>query len=208
MSKCVRTESNSNTAEFRHCIVPNAVSQSLCARIARPKRLLLLSQASLTQVSLAVIRSIENATKCCRWPVRGLIAAFRGIPPFVPRLQAPPPPIGQPFVSNVAAYAVDVSWKPPVDYWHALAVTGYQVWCCSSVSPLRSGDKRIPGAAHVGSRTSFHHSRCPSCFLRPTSCPLPFPFVADLALRTPTSYRPCPPSRTSTRSRKDWMAIF
>lgn len=36
-------------------------------------------------------------------------------------------------MSNVAACAVDVSWEPPVDYWHALAVTGYQVWSCSSL---------------------------------------------------------------------------
>lgn len=61
-------------------------------------------------------------------------------PSFVPELQAPPPPVGQPLVSNVAAYAVDVSWAPPVDYWHALAVTGYQVWC-SSAALLRFGNK-------------------------------------------------------------------
>lgn len=43
------------------------------------------------------------------------------------QLQAPPPPIGKPFVSNVAAYSVDLSWEPPTDFWQALSVTGYQV---------------------------------------------------------------------------------
>lgn len=42
-------------------------------------------------------------------------------------LQAPPPPVGKPIVSNMAACSADVSWEPPADYWHALAVTGYQV---------------------------------------------------------------------------------
>lgn len=29
-------------------------------------------------------------------------------------------------MSNQAARSLDVSWKPPSDYWDALAVTGYQ----------------------------------------------------------------------------------
>ncbi|CAM9514142.1 unnamed protein product, partial [Laminaria digitata] len=40
--------------------------------------------------------------------------------------QAPPPPIRKPFISNVAARSIDVSWEPPADYWLALAVTGYE----------------------------------------------------------------------------------
>lgn len=41
-------------------------------------------------------------------------------------LQAPPPSVGKPSLSNLAARSIDVSWEPPADYWDALAVTGYQ----------------------------------------------------------------------------------
>ena len=39
----------------------------------------------------------------------------------------PPPECPQPNISNVAARSFDLSWLPPVDYWDALAVTGYNI---------------------------------------------------------------------------------
>ena len=39
----------------------------------------------------------------------------------------PPPECPQPNISNVAARSFDLSWLPPVDYWDALTVTGYNI---------------------------------------------------------------------------------
>lgn len=77
--------------------------------------------------------------------------------PTLVQLQAPPPPIGKPLVSNVAARSVDVSWKPPTDYWQALAVTGYQVrvWCGKTLPSSISGYRLLKAAAqdsHLGFR--------------------------------------------------------
>ncbi|CAM9532082.1 unnamed protein product, partial [Ectocarpus sp. 12 AP-2014] len=58
--------------------------------------------------------------------------------------QAPPPPIGKPFVSNVAAYSVDLSWEPPTDYWQALSVTGYQVgWRSFTSTAARTNGSEV-----------------------------------------------------------------
>ena len=39
----------------------------------------------------------------------------------------PPPESPQPNKYNVAAKSFDISWLPPVDYWDALTVTGYNI---------------------------------------------------------------------------------
>ena len=58
--------------------------------------------------------------------------------PVSSRFQAPPPPIKKPLTSNVAARSVDVSWEPPMDYWLALAITGYEASLTSD--SLAGGD--------------------------------------------------------------------